>query len=335
MPAQRYVWLTGSSVLVGAVLAIGYSRGIYSLPLWREPLSQSALVMVESVDLGTLAAGDSKVFDIVIHNPTGRTIALKPPQTSCGCIAISKKPILIDARSKMLAEFSYKAGATPGPISEKIIFFSASRNNVVWPVRVTGNVTADIWSEPASVSLPVGLDEHPSAKIVIHHVAGMRIRDIIVDAEELSVHTSPASCNELETFVTVSLGDVRESGKGNISVLGPRQSLLLTIPIRWIKRPLLKFQPSILRIAKDELPSSGYVERKILVYRGTKVKGRFVEVDTMVPWMRIAEMEDNGTVIVLRVRFDVLSLPKHFSDSVLTLTTDDRATPIQYAAMIR
>jgi hypothetical protein len=111
---------------------------------------------IANVNLGKIKPGSKIDFSILINNKGKSNIPLSNIITSCGCVSVNQKNIILFPGENKL-DFTYSAGDSIGDIEQEISFFTEKGKPSFWNVKMSANIDANIWAEPSHMR--IGLDE--------------------------------------------------------------------------------------------------------------------------------------------------------------------------------
>lgn len=291
----------------------------------------------DHVQLGTLVPNQKKPFFIKLRNRHTAVLELSAPSTSCGCIAAAKEPISLQPGAQISVPFIYHADSYPGSVNRNVVFACAADSTLTWTVNVAGEVVANVWAEPSEILIVYEDGEIPRGEFLLHRrfvpeETDAPLFDVVAGDPALVVEPTQSSA-EMQRF-SVSISGEAASGEGAVSlrILGKDRSTVLMLPVQWKRKPLLRCYPPALRLKTSRVADS-HESRRLVISRGAEIQGRAIDIQALVPWLRVAKTQDSGGAVVVDLRLDPDTIPENFDAPALRISASGRE-PVLYRAQI-
>jgi len=285
-------------------------------------------VNISDVSLGTLHPGSTIEFPVTVYNSGPRGVALRPIQTSCGCLAPDRDKPIVLYPGKNVLNFAFTAPNSLGEVDQDIWFFAEKGKPSVWTVQVDGVVAANAWVTPSSLTLRYDDSlRYPGGTFVLNFI-DRNVQSITTTPVALECHFVRGGENQYTYSVTCNgkLSDeVLEKGRVTGSVLFEFEETdqeSLEVQIDLVAKPKFRVIP-----ARMDLPLSSLSEktlsRTVAVQKLADLSFDHLQVIPVGDYARLVDMRDGGNYIFLTFEFLLDRMPTYESTIYARLTFSD------------
>lgn len=305
-----------------AVVCLGMAeltiwKGIYPESFGRtfdEVQRDDVLVSPAEIDLGDVAIGETRKIGVQVTNRKKRSIQLRQPESSCGCIRFTlDHPLEVGPGETVELAISYTAPKVPKDISKNVLLRVATAKSA-WRIPLKGRVVAESWASPPKHIMTK--DEKQFG--TIHFAAHREVADLIIsDPDQIKVTLGSPSANG-QTYRVQLTSQTEEEGEGYVAFLDAAENCLATVPIVWRPPGVIACNPNLVVLDPDAKNSTE--EWNVVVLRNAD-KTDEPAVDVLVPWVKIrSQTYVSEDVLKLSVEVNRKRTPENFDGPIVRIT---------------
>ena len=171
-------------------------------------------------DFGSARAGDVVTHRFMIANPTGRTLTLRKPRASCGCVAKIDSARTIFPGSSGEVAVSLDTTGRSGPTAAAVQIATDDPERGDLTLLLHGRVIADATASPPQIYLGrIAPNRSASARVEIQLAPGVEIRSARSEDGWVSIRTQPLPAPKHGTRLDLTLNPIGMRGRVNDRVV--------------------------------------------------------------------------------------------------------------------
>ena len=316
-----------SRLRMAILFALFLSAGLLSYDLILDGVCAPSRQALEckSVDLGDFRPNEKREIVVQIRNKGFRTLALRPPRSSCGCMSMDDESVTLLPFTSHDISFEITVASLPGKFRRSILLQSRDFPDLNWQVEVRGEVVAQVWAQPTTLELCSQRDKVARGSVAIHTTrAGCLANFIEIEAVESGVEFSLREAGEDILWIDSIFRPDNTTSPGQVDTLSLRDvsdgAELLRIPVKWRPQQPYECVPRRIDLGDLDSQSAQFTRTVLIAMQSPDVAVQIVELEK---WAKIVEKETDGQITRLTIQFHTHLMPRVVGCPILELVTSD------------